>query len=378
MSIPPRFLDELRDRLTLSEVVGRRLKLTRAGREFRGCCPFHSEKSPSFYINDDKQFYHCFGCGAHGDVIGFTMQHDNLSFIDALEALAPLAGLEVPKSSPQAVEQARKDKGLHALLDDAAKFFILQLQAANNADVRGYLAERRISAAMAEAFRLGYAPADGKVLVKALLDKGYAAAQLIEAGLAKKSEGNGTLYSFFRDRLMFPVADRRGRVVAFSGRMLPEHIRSVVAGAAKSGKYVNSPDTPLFHKGKLLYSEAQARQAAADGQEVVVVEGQADVIACFEAGYRGTVAPLGTALTEDQILSLWKMIPGEEKVPVLCFDGDAAGGRAAAKAALRLLPLLKPYHSARFAFLPDGHDPDSLIRRAARPPSPPCWARPCR
>ncbi len=362
MSIPPRFLDELRDRLTLSEVIGRRVKITRAGREFKACCPFHHEKSPSFYINDEKQFYHCFGCGAHGDVIGFVMQNDNRSFIEAVEMLAAEAGMQVPQSSPQAVEQAKKEKSLHTLVDDAAKFFESALRETRHGDALRYLQERGVPDALIASFRLGFAPEDGRLLYRHLKDKGYETAQMVEAGIVRRSEKGGDPYSFFRDRIIFPVSDRRGRVVAFGGRVLPAHLRPLPPGASKPPKYINSSDNPLFHKGQMLYGEAHARQAAGEGQPVIVVEGYLDVIASFGAGFRGAVAPLGTALTEDQILNLWKMIPDEEKLPVLCFDGDAAGQRAAARAAARLLPLLKPYHSARFAFLPEGQDPDSLIR----------------
>jgi DNA primase len=359
-------MDELRDRLTLSEVIGRRVKLTRAGREFKACCPFHHEKSPSFYVNDDKQFYHCFGCAAHGDVIGFVMRHGNLDFIEALEMLSAEAGMPMPQSSPQAVEQARKEKSLHALLEDTARFFESQLRESRNAVALQYLRERGVPEELIGAFRLGYAPEDGGTLVKYLQGKDYTLDQMVEAGVVKRSERGGEPYSFFRDRVMFPVSDWRGRVVAFGGRVLPEHLRPPKPGAPKMGKYINSAETSLFHKGSMLYSEAHARQAAADGLPVIVVEGYLDVMACFGAGYRGAVAPLGTALTEDQIGSLWKMIPADEKIPILCFDGDEAGRRAAARAAANILPLLKPYHSARIAFLPEGQDPDSLLKSQGR------------
>ncbi len=362
MSIPPRFLDDLRGRLTLSEVIGRRVKIMRAGREFKACCPFHHEKSPSFTINDEKQFYHCFGCGAHGDVIGFVMQNDSLSFIEAVELLSAEAGMQVPKATPQAVEQAKKEKSLHALMDDASRFFEGALHSARGKDALSYLHERAVPELLIGSFRLGYAPEDGHELIRHLKEKGYETRQMVEVGLARKSERSGEFYSFFRDRLMFPVSDKRGRIVAFGGRILPEHMRPMAPGANKAPKYINSSDTPLFHKGSLLYGESHARHAAAEGQPVIVVEGYLDVMACFGAGYRGAVAPLGTALTEEQIASLWKMIPGDEKTPVLCFDGDMAGRRAASRACARLLPLLKPYHSARIAFLPEGQDPDSLIK----------------
>lgn len=361
-TIPPRFLDELRDRLTLSEVIGRRVKVIRAGREHKACCPFHHEKTPSFTISDEKQFYHCFGCGAHGDVIEFLMQNDRLTFMEAVEALAAEAGMHVPKASPQAIEKAEKEKSLHSLVDDVARFFSEKLHDKRMPDGLRYLEERGLTETQINAFRLGYAPVDGKLLISYLKDKGYTAEQMKEAGVARVSERHGDLYSFFRDRVMFPVADKRGRVVAFGGRVLPEHIRPLQPGAPKPPKYINTSETPLFHKGQMLYGEPHARQAATDGQPIVVVEGYLDVIACFGAGFRGAVAPLGTALTEEQIGVLWKMIQAEDKTPILCFDGDDAGRRAAARACANILPLLKPWHSARFAFLPQGQDPDSLIR----------------
>lgn len=355
-------MQDLKDRLTLSEVIGRRVKIVRAGREFKACCPFHGEKTPSFTINDDKQFYHCFGCGAHGDAVGFVMQHDNLSFIEALEALAAQAGMEVPRQSAQDVEDSKREKGLYALMDDAAKFFEKALRDPKTPDALTYLRERGLTDEIITAFRLGYSPADGQALRTHLKALGYTEEQMIETGVVRKSDQGREPYSFFRDRVMFPVADRRGRVVAFGGRVLPEHMRPIPEGGHKPPKYVNSAETTLFHKGRMVYGESHARQAAGDGQRVVVVEGYLDVIACFQAGFRGAVAPLGTALTDDQMLNLWKMIPGEEKFPILCFDGDGAGQRAAVRAAENLLPHLKPNQSAKFAFLPTGQDPDSLVR----------------
>lgn len=361
-TISPRFTQELRDRVNLSEIVGRAVKLTRAGREFKGCCPFHNEKSPSFYVNDDKQFYHCFGCGAHGDVIGFVMQNGNLSFIEAIESLAASAGMQVPQQTPQEVERSKKEKSLYNLLDDTTKWFEARLRDVANRDALTYVQERGISEEMMAAFRIGFAPADGQALTKFLKVQGYSDAQMIEAGVARASTRGGEPYSFFRDRVMFPVPDRRGRVVAFGGRVLPEHLRPLGEGESKPPKYINSSETPLFHKGEMLYGEPHARQAAADNQTLIVVEGYLDVIASFSAGYRGALAPLGTALTEEQILALWKMIPSDQKIPVLCFDGDDAGRRAAARSLERILPLLKPDHSVKFAFLPNGEDPDSLIK----------------
>ncbi len=367
MTIPPRYLDELRNRLALSDIIGKRVKVTRAGREYKACCPFHKEKTPSFTINDDKQFYHCFGCGAHGDVIGFVMQHDNLSFIDAVETLSALAGMQMPKLDPKAIEHAEKAKDLHALMEDATAYceHILHNDK-SEARVLEYLTGRGLTIETIRAFRIGYAPADRQALRKHLKQKGYDDAQMIEAGMVKKSAKGGEPYVFFRERVMFPVTDRRGRVVAFGGRILPDHLRPPDRGDYTPAKYMNSSETPVFDKGRMLYGEAAARQAARDGQSVIVTEGYMDVIACAQAGFKGAVAPMGTALTEDQILSLWSMIPDDEKVPVLCFDGDNAGRSAASRACERILPLLKPGQSVRFAFMPDGEDPDSLIRAGGK------------
>lgn len=366
MSIPPRFMDELRTRLTLSDIVGRKVRLTRAGREFKGCCPFHNEKTPSFYVNDDKQFYHCFGCGAHGDAIGFSMSHDNLSFIEAIEALASEAGMEVPQQSPQEVAKAKKEKSLYTLMEDATRWMEAQLRDSAHAVAYRYITERGNSEEQLNNFRVGYAPSDGQAIRKALLELDYTDAQMIEVGVLRAGKNGRDPYAFFRERIIFPVPDRRGRVVAFGGRILPDHLRLPDKGDYVPAKYMNSSDTPLFHKGSMLYGEPHARQAAIDGQEIIVVEGYVDVMASFKAGFRGAVAPLGTALTEEQILVLWKMIPDQRKTPILCFDGDAAGRRAAVRACERLLPLLKPDHSARFAFLPDGQDPDSLVNSSGK------------
>ncbi len=363
MAIPPRFLSELRDRLTLSDIVGRRVKLTRAGmKEYKACCPFHHEKSPSFTVSDDKQFYHCFGCGAHGDAIGFVMQSSNLSFIEAVELLAADAGMQVPDQSPEEVETAKKQKDLHALLEDTCKWFERQLREPKNRDALDYMYGRGVTDELLAAFRIGFASADSNALWKHLGEKGYSDRQMAEAGVVLPSSRGGNPYGFFRERVIFPVSDRRGRIVAFGGRILPDHLRAPDRDGKKPPKYINSSDSPLFHKGRMLYGESHARQAAAEGKPLIVVEGYVDVMSCFSAGFRGAVAPLGTALTEEQILVLWKMIPAQQKNPVLCFDGDNAGRRAAARACERLLPLLAPDQSALIAFLPEGQDPDSLIR----------------
>lgn len=362
MSFTPRFLDEIRNRLSLSEIVGRRVRLTRAGREHKGLCPFHNEKSPSFYVNDDKQFYHCFGCGAHGDVIGFTMQHDNLSFPEAVETLAAQAGLELPKQDPKAKEQAEKAKSLHDLMKVATHWHEEQLYQNANVEALRYLDERGLDEETRRAFKIGFAPEDGQALRVYLKKLGFTDEQMLEAGILRPGKDGREPYAFFRGRIMFPVADRRGRIVAYGGRILPDHLRPPSRSDFTPPKYMNSSDTPLFHKGRMLYSESRARQAAADGAPILVVEGYMDVIACWKAGFAGAVAPLGTAITDDQITRLWQLIPGEVKTPILCFDGDNAGRRAASRAAERIVPLLKPGQSAQFIFLPDGEDPDTLLR----------------
>jgi DNA primase len=363
MSISPRLTQDVRDRLTLSEVIGRKVKLTRAGREFKGCCPFHREKSASFYVNDDKQFYHCFGCGAHGDVFGFVMQHDNLSFPEALEVLASQANVVIPSYSEQDKTKSRQEKNLYALCDEATKWFEANLVSSSNKDILNYVTGRGLTIETIESFRLGYAPPNDQALRQFLKGQGYTDAQMLEVGLLKQSSSSEREpYSFFRERLMFPVSDIRGRVVAFGGRILPEHLRLPQRGDFKPPKYINSSDTPLFHKGRTLYAVQHARMAAKD-LPLIVVEGYMDVIACHQAGFKGTVAPLGTALTEDQISMLWKMIPLDEKTPVLCFDGDEAGYRAAYRSVERILPLLKPNQSLKIAFLPSGEDPDTFIRQ---------------
>jgi DNA primase len=358
MALPPRFLDELRSRLTLSEVVGRRVKLIRAGREFKACCPFHNEKSASFYVNDGKGFFHCFGCGAHGDAIGFVMKAGNLPFMEAVEQLAAEAGLEVPQASPEEHRRFERQKTLHDLVDQACRWFERQLREPAGREAMGYLRRRGLDDAGIQRFRLGYAPADAAALRRHLAEAGWSDDDMVEAGLLKRpEEGARAPYAFFRDRVLFPVSDRRGRVVAFGGRIL----------ASDGGpKYLNTGETPLFHKGQLLYNLSHARQAAADGVPYVVAEGYMDVIALVRAGFEGAVAPLGTALTETQVGLLWSLAPAGNRTPILCFDGDAAGQRAARRAVERILPLLKPDHSVRIAFMPPGQDPDDLIKAEGR------------
>ncbi len=352
MAFPPGFLDELRSRVSLGELVGRRVRLVRRGREHSGLCPFHNEKTPSFYVVEDKGFFHCFGCGAHGDAIGFLMRADNLDFIEAIERLAGEAGLAVPQQTPQERERAQRQKTLLEALAAAADFYEAQLSSPGGTRAREYLTRRRIDEETIRRFRLGWAPDDRQALRRALSGD-FPEALLHEAGLLRVPEAGGTPYDYFRGRVIFPIGDRAGRVIAFGGRTLGDD----------QPKYLNSPDTPLFEKGRVLYGWAAARANIAregEGAAVIVVEGYMDVIALHRAGFGGAVAPLGTALTEMQLRELWRLAPE----PALCFDGDTAGQRAALRALDRALPLLQPGRSLRFATLPPGEDPDSLIGAA--------------
>jgi DNA primase len=345
MTIPTQVLDELRARLSVSELVGRRVKLLRKGREHLGLCPFHSEKTPSFSVSDEKGFFHCFGCGAHGDVISFVMQTESLGFAEAVEKLAAEAGLELPRATPEQRAVEQRQAGLHEIMESAANWFEQQLKSTAGRAALAYLTGRGLTPETIARFRLGFAPGRG-ALRQALLKQGASDSLLAEAGLTKAGD-SGPRDSFY-DRVIFPIGDRRGRVIGFGGRTM---------GDAKP-KYINSADTPLFHKGQVLYGLAQARAAAGKKREIVVVEGYMDAITLAQAGFAQVVAPLGTALTEAQMELLWRV--ADE--PLLCFDGDPAGERAAYRAALRALPLLKPGKSLRFMALPKGEDPDSLIR----------------
>jgi DNA primase len=361
MAFPPGFLDELRGRISLAELIGRRVRLTRRGREYVGLCPFHNEKTPSFCVVEDKGFFHCFGCGAHGDAIGYQMRADNVDFVEAIERLAGLAGLAVPQSTPQERERARRQKTLLEALEAAAQFYEGRLWSPAGAEGLSYLRRRGLDDGTIRRFRLGWAPADRHSLRRALSPE-YPEPLLLEAGLIRASDHGGDPYDYFGNRVMFPIGDRAGRIIAFGARTLGDD----------QPKYLNSPDTPLFEKGRVLYGLAAARAnigrpstspgQAGDpgGHGVVVTEGYMDVIALHRAGIPTAVAPLGTALTEAQLQELWRLSPE----PVLCFDGDNAGQRAALRVLLRALPLLKPGRSLRFATLPSGEDPDSLIRAA--------------
>ncbi len=346
MTLAPAFLDELRARVAVSTVVARRVKLSRAGREMKGCCPFHNEKSPSFFVNDDKGFYHCFGCGAHGDVIRFVVEQEGLGFIDAVKSLAAEAGLAVPEESPEARQRAQAAEGLHDVTGKAAAWFANQLRDTGGAVARDYLAKRTITDKTIADFGLGFSPDSRSRLRTALTSVGDA--KLVETGLLIAPEDGGDPYDRFRGRLMFPIRDPRGRVIGFGGRILGDG----------QPKYLNSPDTPLFDKGRTLYNLDRAGPVARKSLRLIVVEGYMDVIGLAQAGFADAVAPLGTALTEAQLGLMWRIVPE----PVLCFDGDAAGQRAGLRALHRALPLLEPGKSLRFATLPPGKDPDDLVR----------------
>src|SRR5712692_7212862 len=353
MRFPPQFLDELRIRLPVSEVVGRRVKLKKAGREWKGLSPFNQEKTPSFTVNDQKGFFHDFSSGKHGDIFGFVMETEGLTFPEAVERLAGMAGLPMPTVSKEAEAREERRKTLHDVVELAAKFFEATLAARAGAKARGYLADRGIQPATQLKFRLGYAPPERYALKEHLGAQGISVPDMVEAGLLIAGEDIALPFDRFRDRVIFPISDFRGRVIAFGGRAL---------GDDAQAKYLNSPETPLFHKGASLYNGAAARAAAHQGARVIAVEGYIDVIAMVTAGYEAAVAPLGTALTEDQLALLWKM--ADE--PILCFDGDAAGHRAAYRAVDLALPQLLPGKSLKFASLPEGQDPDDLWRSGGR------------
>jgi DNA primase len=345
MSLTPQFLDELRARTLLSGLIAKTVKLQKAGREFRACCPFHNEKTPSFYVNDDKGFYHCFGCGAHGDAIRWMTDQRGLPFIDAVKELTQAAGMEMPEQDRRSAEKAERAKGLHEAMADAASWFTERLNGIEGAEARAVLKRRGIDEEAIRSFGLGFAPDARGKLRQAL--SSYGDAMLVEAGMLIQVEEKEP-YDRFRGRLMIPIRDVRGRVIAFGGRIIGDG----------EPKYLNSPETPLFDKGRTLYNLDRAQAAARKSGRIVVVEGYMDVIALAQAGFGEAVAPLGTALTEHQLERLWRMAD----VPLLCFDGDAAGQKAALRAAHRALPMLQPGRSLGFVTLPEGLDPDDLVR----------------
>src|SRR4051812_18541166 len=327
------------------------VKLIRAGREWKACCPFHNEKTPSFTVNDDKGFYHCFGCGAHGDAIRFLTDNRGMSFMDAVKELAAKAGLDVPAPDPQARERSERTASLTDVMGEVAKWYAEQLQGLGGADAREYLKRRGIEQATVERFGIGLAPDSRNALKRALTHLGED--KLIETGMLIKPEETGKeSYDRFRGRLMIPIRDARGRVIAFGGRILGEG----------EPKYLNSPDTPLFDKGRTLYNIDRASPASRSAKRLIVVEGYMDVIALDRAGISEVVAPNGTAVTEAQLERMWRLDPA----PILCFDGDSAGRKAAIRAAMRALPHIGPERTLRFVELPAGQDPDDVVRSGGR------------
>lgn len=349
MQIHGKFLETLRSRLSLAEIVGEKVKLTRKGREFTGLCPFHHEKTPSFTVNEEKEFYHCFGCGAHGDAIRFLMEAHKYPFLEAVKELASRAGLALPQEviRNEGVPQENLTP-LRQALQDASLWFHKNLFLGKYGEALRYAERRGLKTETLKKFNLGFSPEGNHSLEKFLKEKGFSEETLLKAGLLAQGDKTRAPYERFRKRIMFPIQDAQGRVIAFGGRLLDKG----------EPKYLNSPETPLFSKGKLLYGYFQAKEKATT-DPLIIVEGYMDVVSLHQAGFKGAVAPLGTALTEDQILLAWRL----SSEPILCFDGDGAGLKAAARAAERVLPLLKPGYSLRFAILPQGEDPDSLTQK---------------
>ena len=353
MSLPPGFLEELRARVPISRIVGRKVmwdarKSNTAKGDLWAPCPFHQEKTASFHVDDRKGFYYCFGCQAKGDAVSFLRESENMGFMEAVEILAAEAGMAMPARDPKAAERADRQTRLAGVMEQANRFFRLQLASSGGAGARDYLAGRGLDAAAQERFEIGYAP-DGRTALLTHLRSAGVAAELIEgAGLCALPE-EGSAYDRFRGRITFPIRDARGRLIGFGARAL---------GATQQPKYLNSPETELFDKGRSLYNIGPAREAVARGAPLVVAEGYMDVIALAEAGFAGAVAPLGTAITEEQLRMLWRLSPE----PVVALDGDAAGLRAGLRLADLALPLIEAGQGLRFALLPGGQDPDDLIR----------------
>ncbi|MBG1231114.1 DNA primase [Aestuariivirga litoralis] len=354
MRFPPSFLDDIRARVTISSVIGRKVAWDRRksnpGKgDFWACCPFHGEKSPSFHADDRKGRYYCFGCKQSGDIFTYLVEKEGVPFPEAVSQLAQEAGLPMPEFSEADAKREQQRTSLYEIMEISAKFFQAELQSARGAKARGYLSDRGLSAQIQQQFGLGYAPDDRSALRTHLAEKNVTVEQMAEAGLVIAGDDIPVAYDRFRDRVMFPIRDARGRVIAFGGRALRPDVPA---------KYLNSPETPLFHKGDNLYNFDKARAVAHEKSEIIVVEGYVDVIAMSRAGLSHAVAPLGTALTENQLNLLWKTV----SEPTLCFDGDGAGLKAAYRALDLALPLLKAGHSLKFAFLPEGQDPDDLLK----------------
>ena len=354
MSLPPGFLDELRNRLSLAQVVGRKVmwdqRKSNAGKgDFWAPCPFHQEKSASFHVDDRKGYYYCFGCHAKGDAISFVRETENVSFPEAIEILAREAGMPIPERDPRAQEKADRRSKLIAVMEQAVQWYRLQLKTTAAAEARDYLARRGLSPAAQERWEIGFAPPGWEGLREALGAKGISNDLMLEAGLLKSSDKGKAPYDAFRNRIMFPIRDARGKAIAFGGRAMDP---------SDNAKYLNSPETLLFDKGRSLFNHGPAREAAGKGHPLIVAEGYMDVIALSGAGFPAVVAPLGTAITEDQLRLLWRMAPE----PIIALDGDTAGLRAAMRAIDVALPLLEAGQSLRFALMPEGQDPDDLIR----------------
>lgn len=349
MRFSPAFLDEIRARLPVSEVVKRRVKLQKAGREWKGLSPFNKEKTPSFFVNDQKQAWFDFSSGKNGNIFDFVMQTEGLSFPEAVERLAGIAGVPLPKTSPEAEAREQKIRTLHDVMELAAKFFEAKLASPDGANARGYLSDRGVKGDTQLEFRIGYAPAERYALKEHLGAAGVSVADMIETGLLIAGDDIPVPYDRFRDRIIIPIQDQRGRVIAFGGRTLSDDVQP---------KYLNSPETSLFHKGSNLFNFHRARQAAHNDGSVVVVEGYMDAIAIFQAGLKSVVATMGTSFTDDQISSLWRLAAE----PVVCFDADRAGVAAAYRSVDRILPVLKVGKAFRFAFMDEKKDPDELIK----------------
>lgn len=355
MRFPDSFLNDIRDRLPISEVVGRRVvfdkkKTNQSRGDFWGCCPFHGEKTPSFHCEDRKGRYHCFGCGVSGDHFRFLVELDGLSFPEAVEALADQAGIAMPVMDKRQQEQEAKRASLYDVMEYATQYYEAELQAPGGAKARAYLRERGISQQVQQVFRIGYAPDSRNAIKEYLSGKGASQAQIEACGMVVHGEGIAVSYDRFRDRIMFPIPDAREKIIAFGGRALSPDVPA---------KYLNSPETELFYKSNVLYNYAKARKSVYETSQVIVAEGYMDVIALHAAGFPNAVAPLGTALTERQMLLLWRLNPE----PILCFDGDNAGLKAAYRSIDMLLPGLAPGRSAKFSLLPEGMDPDDLIKQ---------------
>ncbi len=343
-----KFCDELRAKISIVDVVGSKVKLVRKGREYQACCPFHNEKTPSFTVNEAKGFYHCFGCGAHGDIIKFEMEANGLTFIEAVEKLAHKVGMQLPKLNPETKEQAEKRATAYDIMEMAVRFFEKNLRLPVGREALEYLYARGFDDDIIQKFRLGYAP-NNNGLKAQLTSKGISDVEMAELGLLSIPEDKTRAsHDFFRNRVMIPIMDKRGKVIAFGGRVMDK----------SQPKYLNSPETPIFNKRRILYNLNYAREKGFEAKKLIVCEGYMDVIAMDKYGIGYAVAPLGTALTEDQIQEAWKVV----NEPICCFDGDNAGIKAAMRSIDRVLPILRPGYSLQYAFLPDKMDPDEFLK----------------